>query len=307
MINIALYITAVFIWGASWIAIHWQGGDVSALVSVFYRFLIAAMFFLPGLFLLSVLKKKKWQLTTRHDHAFFCLQGLCLFSLNFICFYMASDYIVSGLIAVVFAMATLFNAVNQWIFWRKKPSMSIYIASVLGLLGLVLLLWHQLLSAQNFQNVIYGVLLSMTGTYLFSLGNMISMRHTREGVQVWTSNAYGMIYGVGILFLVIQLLGVEWRWDSRPIYVGSLFYLAILGSIVGFTVYLSLVARIGANKAAYTTVLFPVVALTISTFAEGYQWDVFAVAGLLLVMLGGVISARGEQLKLMWVGWRGSR
>jgi drug/metabolite transporter (DMT)-like permease len=306
--NVLLYAATVLIWGTTWIAIYWQVGDVAALVSVFYRFAIAAALFLPLLMLLGVFNKTKLngangtivQRTNRRDHLFFFLQGLCLFSVNFICFYTASQYIISGLVAVIFAMATLFNAFNQWIIWRKKPSLSIYIASLLGLSGLVLLFWQQLISTANVEHIIYGILFSAAGTYCFSLGNMISVRHSQNGIKPWTSNAYGMIYGVGILLVAIQLFGVEWSWDSRPIYIGSLLYLAIPGSIIGFTVYLALVARIGANKAAYTTVLFPVVALTISTFVEGYQWDVMAVMGLVLVMTGVMVSSRGEKL-LQWL------
>ena len=294
--NILLYIATVLIWGTTWIAIYWQAGDVATLVSVFYRFAIAAALFLPLLMLLGKFTKIKMQQTNKRDHLFFFLQGLCLFSVNFIFFYTASQYIISGLVAVIFAMATLFNVFNQWLIWRKKPPLSIYIASLLGLSGLVLLFWQQLTSAANVEHIFYGILFSVAGTYCFSLGNMISMRHSQNGIKPWTSNAYGMIYGVGILLVAIQLFGVEWSWDSRPIYIGSLFYLAIPGSIIGFTVYLALVARIGANKAAYTTVLFPLVALTISTVVEGYQWDLLAFMGLALVVSGVIISSRGEQL-----------
>lgn len=298
--NILLYIATVLIWGTTWIAIYWQAGDVATLVSVFYRFAIAAALFLPLLMLLGKFTKIKMQQTNKRDHLFFFLQGLCLFSVNFICFYTASQYIISGLVAVIFAMATLFNVFNQWLIWRKKPPLSIYIASLLGLSGLVLLFWQQLTSTANVEHILYGILFSVAGTYCFSLGNMISMRHSQNGIKPWTSNAYGMIYGVGILLVAIQLFDVEWGWDNRPIYLGSLLYLAIPGSIIGFTVYLALVARIGANKAAYTTVLFPVVALTISTFVEGYQWDVMAVMGLVLVMTGVIMSSRGEKL-LRWL------
>jgi len=294
--NILLYIATVLIWGTTWIAIYWQAGDVATLVSVFYRFAIAAALFLPLLMLLGKFTKIKMQQTNKRDHLFFFLQGLCLFSVNFIFFYTASQYIISGLVAVIFAMATLFNVFNQWLIWRKKPPLSIYIASLLGLSGLVLLFWQQLTSTANVEHILYGILFSVAGTYCFSLGNMISMRHSQNGIKPWTSNAYGMIYGVGILLVAIQLFGVEWSWDSRPIYIGSLFYLAIPGSIIGFTVYLALVARIGANKAAYTTVLFPLVALTISTVVEGYQWDLLAFMGLALVVSGVIISSRGEQL-----------
>lgn len=314
--NILLYISTVLIWGTTWIAINWQIGEVAAIVSVFYRFLIAGAVFFLLLFLLAVLKNKKvtqpnhqsipllsFFITNKQDHLFFFLQGLFLFSVNFICFYTASQYIISGLMAVIFAMATLFNAFNQWLIWRKKPSLSIYVASLFGLSGLVLLFWQQLQIAQSLEHVLYGILFSAAGTYCFSLGNMVSVRHSNKGIKPWTSNAYGMFYGVVILWLAIQLFGVEWQWDDRPIYTASLLYLAIPGSIIGFTTYLLLVARIGANQAAYTTVLFPLVALSISTVLEGYEWDILALTGLIFLMVGVVMSSRGDRLLLWFRGF----
>lgn len=262
---------------------------------MFYRFAIAAVLFLPALTLLG-----KLQSTNRRDHFFFLLQGVFLFSVNFIFFYTASQYIISGLISVIFALATLFNAANQWFIWRNKPSTSIYLAGVLGLAGLILLFWQQLHAEQNVKDLLYGIAFSAAGTYCFSLGNMISVRHSKNGIKPWTSNAYGMIYGAAVLLACIVLSGAEWRWDSRPLYIGSLLYLAIPGSIIGFTVYLALVARIGANQAAYTTVLFPIVALSISIFVEGYTLDFMAAIGLVLVMTGVLVSSRGAQL-LRWL------
>jgi drug/metabolite transporter (DMT)-like permease len=143
-------------------------------------------------------------------------------------------------------------------------------------------------------------MLTMVGTYFFSLGNMVSVRNSRAGVKPWTSNAYGMIYGAILLGIIILVLDVPLAWDDRLIYSLSLAYLVVPGTIIGFTVYLVLVARIGADQAAYTTVLFPIVALTISTFLEGYQWSLMAAIGLIMVMLGVLVSSRSGQLVLLW-------
>jgi drug/metabolite transporter (DMT)-like permease len=289
--NYILYLSTVLIWGTTWIAIHWQLGSVEAFASIFYRFAIAGALFLPLMIIF-----KQLQPTRRRDHFFFLLQGACLFSMNYICMYIASDYIISGLMSVVFALAALFNAFNQWLIWRKKPSQSIYLASVLGVTGLVLLFWPQLQLEQDIERVFYGLVLTAVGTYFFSLGNMVSVRNSHQGIKPWTSNAYSMIYGAALMWLIVQAFDIPLGWDNSPLYVGSLIYLAVPGTMIGFTVYLVLVARIGADKAAYTSVLFPVVALTISTFVEAYQWSVMAVLGLALVMLGVLISSRGQPL-----------
>lgn len=297
--NVVLYLSTIIIWGTTWIAIYWQLGSVDVVVSIFYRFAIAGALFLPLLAVLGKLQKTK-----RRDHVFFVLQGACLFSLNYAFMYNAGHHIITGLMSVIFAMVTLFNAFNQWMIWRNKPSASIYMAGVFGVLGLVLLFWQELNASHDIEETLLGIVLALAGTYFFSLGNMVSVRNSQQGITPWTSNAYGMVYGALILFLGMQLWGIPLQWDHHPYYIASLLFLAIPGSIIAFTCYLVLIARIGANKAAYTTVLFPVVALTISTFVEGYHWDVFSVIGLLLVMLGGVISTRGEQLKLMLISWK---
>ncbi|MFT5116492.1 MAG: drug/metabolite transporter (DMT)-like permease [Kiritimatiellia bacterium] len=289
--NVGLYLATVLIWGTTWIAIHLQLGSVEAFASIFYRFAIAGALFLPLMIIF-----KRLQPTCRRDHFFFLLQGACLFSMNYVCMYTASGYIISGLMSVVFAFAALFNAFNQWLIWRKKPSKSIYVASVLGVVGLALLFWPQLQIEQDIERVLYGLLLTAVGTYFFSLGNMVSVRNSHQGIKPWTSNAYSMIYGAVLMGLIVLALDIPLGWDSSSTYVGSLIYLVVPGTMIGFTIYLVLVARIGADKAAYTTVLFPIVALTISTFVEAYQWSVMAVLGLVLVMLGVLMSSRGPQL-----------
>ncbi len=88
------------------------------------------------------------------------------------------------------------------------------------------------------------------------------------------------------------MAGVSPAFDPSPTYVGAWLYLAIAGSVVGFTAYLMLVGRLGPERAAYCTVLFPLVALSISSVVEGYRFTPPAIAGLLLVMAGNVLIFR---------------
>lgn len=279
--NAFLYLNTVLIWGSTWIAIHWQAGDVPVLASVFYRFAIAGVVLLPLLYLF-----RRVQTTTRADHGFMLLQGVCLFSMNFVCFYIASHTIASGLLSVIFSAATLFNAMNSRFFWGERPSSEVFFAGILGVFGLCLMFWPELSHSGFDVSDLKGIGLGLLGTYLFSLGNMISLRHSKRGLKPLTSNGYAMIYGALFLAGLIWITGTPLIWDSSSRYVWSLLYLAMIGTVVGFTAYLSLVGRIGANKAAYATVMFPVVALSLSTVFEGYVWSLSSVVGLLLVLLG---------------------
>lgn len=137
-----------------------------------------------------------------------------------------------------------------------------------------------------------GIGLALLGTLCFSAGNMLSSLQQKAGLKPLTTNAWGMLYGAMMLVVICLASGTPFHFEWNTRYIGSLLYLAIPGSVIGFTAYLTLVGRMGPERAAYCTVLFPVVALNISVFVEGYQWTPPALFGLLLVMLGNVLVFR---------------
>lgn len=283
--TVFLYVVSVLVWGTSWLAITFQNGPVDSLISIFYRFALASLLLLPFLYFTRRLQKARCI-----DHVWFFLQGCCLFCLNFICFYHASKYMASGLLSIVFSAAIFYNAINSRIFWGVKPSKSIYGAGVLGVIGLTLLFWQELRQTSASHELLLGIGLAALGTFGFSLGNMITVRHKKNDINPLTSTAYGMTYGALLLLLIVVVTQTPIVWDSRPSYLYSLVYLAVFASIVGFTAYLSLVNRIGANQAAYATVVFPVIALGLSSIYEDYTWGVMNGLGLVLVLLGNAVA-----------------
>lgn len=287
-----LYLVTVLVWGSTWLAIYFQLGDVPVTVSVFYRFGLAAAILLPLMWCSGKLQK-----VDRSDHLFLVFQGACLFSFNFICFYTATQYVTSGLVAVVFSLATLFNAINNRFFWRETIPLRVLVAGGLGTCGLILLFMPELLGHGDSDSMpidtLKGLGLAVVGTYFFSLGNMVSKRHSLKGIKPITTNAYAMTYGTVILALVLAITAQPLVLDTRPTYLVALVYLSVIGSIVGFTTYLTLVARLGANKAAYATVMFPVVALMLSSWFEDYHWQVSSFIGLGLTMAGNIVINGG--------------
>ncbi|MFA1237726.1 DMT family transporter [Serratia odorifera] len=283
--NALLYLAVVLIWGTTWIAITLQQeGSVAIALSISYRFLLAALTMWAALLLLRRLRS-----ISVRDHLFCLLQGGCVFGFNFYCFYQAAGYISSGLASVIFSMAVLFNALNSMIFFRQRPSATLLPAALLGLTGIIALFWHDLAANQMAPELLKGIGLSALGTYGFSLGNMISSRHQRRGLDILSTNTYAMTYGALLMGAVAVAQGssLQISWDIR--YLASLFYLAIFGSVIAFAAYFSLLGRIGSGAAAYSTLLFPLVALTISTLYEGYQWRPNAVFGLCLILLGNLV------------------
>ncbi|WP_395488998.1 DMT family transporter [Cedecea davisae] len=294
--NALLYILVVVIWGTTWIAIYMQQGVVSVPVSIFWRFAVAAAVMLVTLLALGRLKR-----IALKDHLFCVLQGACVFGFNFFCFYHAAAYISSGLESVIFSMAVLFNAFNNMLFFRKKPSPRVLPAAALGIAGIIALFWHDLVATQLAPSLLIGIGLSALGTFGFSLGNMISARHQSRGLETLSTNTYAMFYGTAIMGLVALASGESFMPDFSVRYIGSLLYLAIFGSVIAFGAYFTLVGRIGASQAAYSTLLFPLVALSLSTVYEGYVWHVNAVLGLVMILVGNLVMfAKPEQ----WLPWR---
>lgn len=283
--NIFLYLLTVLIWGTTWIAITFQIGVVPAPVSIAYRFWLAAAVLMG--FLLAT--RKPWW-PPRQAWRYLFAQGLALFCLNFLCFYYASQWITSGLEAVVFSTAPIWNAINGRIFLGRPIRRQVMMGALLGLTGIVLLFSPQMAGHWNDSKVMMGLALTLGGTLCFSCGNLLSSRMQSLGLTPWLTNTWAMLIGSTTLGVAALALGMPFALEPSTRYVGALLYLAIPGSVIGFTAYLLLVGRIGPDRAAYSTVLFPIVALTISTIYEGYHWTPTALAGLVLVLAGNLLA-----------------
>lgn len=283
--NIFLYFLTVVIWGTTWIAIKFQLGVVAAPVSIAYRFWIAAAVLF--LFLLAT-RKPIWP--PRQAWRYLVAQGIALFCCNFLCFYYASQYVSSGLLAVVFSTAPIWNAINGRLFMGRPIRQPVVAGALLGLAGIGMLFLPQMQGHWNDSGLLLGLGLTLMGTLCFSAGNLLSSRMQSLGLTPWLTNTWAMLIGSTILGVGALALGMPFTFEPTMRYAASLLYLAIPGSVIGFTAYLLLVGRIGPDRAAYSTVLFPVVALTLSTVYESYQWSALAFAGLLLVLGGNVMA-----------------
>ena len=276
-----LYGSTVIIWGTTWLAIKFQLGSVDPMVSVLYRFIVAALM----LFLYCKLRGLKMRFRPR-DHIFMALQGLVLFSVNYWLIYLAEVHLTSGLVAVIFSSIVFMNMVNGAVLLGSPIRSTVVLGGAIGVLGIVLVFWPQLISFSLSDKSALGLLLSVVSTFMASLGNIISARHQQNNLPVIQTNAYGMAYGAGIIGVLSVASGKTFSFEMTLPYVGSLFYLSLFGTVIAFGCYLKLIGKIGANRAAYATMLFPIVALGISTFYEGYQWAPHNVIGMGVVLIG---------------------
>jgi drug/metabolite transporter (DMT)-like permease len=279
-----LYVVTVLIWGASWYAMELQlvlPGELA----IAYRFVLAAAL-LVGYCLVTGRSLR----FSRRDHLFMALQGFFLFCINYILFYWAAAYLVSGLLAVCFSTITVMNMANGALLFRQRVEPKVAFAALLGLVGIGLVFWPELAKVDLSRAAAIGLGMSVVATYAASLGNMVTVRHSRACIPVVQANAVGMSYGALFTLVIVLARGIPFDFVWTAPYLGSLVYLAVFASVIGFGSYLTLVQRIGADRAAYSGVLFPVVALGVSTFLENYRWTTPAIMGVLLVLAGNLLA-----------------
>jgi drug/metabolite transporter (DMT)-like permease len=290
MKNLFFYIITVLIWGSTWIGIKLQLGIVDPMVSVGYRFALAAL-----LLLLWCRLRNLPMLFTRKDHLFIALQGTFLFCFNYLLFYLAELHLTSGLAAVIFSTILLMNMINGAIFLKTPLDIRVIAGGILGLSGIVLVFLPELTSFSFSSDKVRGILLCILATYLASVGNILSARNQKKHLPIIQTNGFGMAYGAVIMLALAFFTGKTFQFVQTFEYLGSLIYLSIFGTIIAFGCYLALIGNIGADRAAYATLLFPLVALAISTFWEGYKWTGSALFGVGLILCGNLLMIQRKK------------
>lgn len=290
MDNRVLYLITVLIWGSTWLAIEFQLGSVAPEVSIVYRYALAA------LLLFGWCRARGLRLNfDRRAHARFALLGLLLFCLNYILTYYAQVYITSALSAIAFSTMLWMNIANARLFFGTRAGARVLLGSVLGIGGILALFLPEVRSLSFTDATLFGAALSVSGAFVASLGNMASQSAQRVGLPIVQSNAWGMFYGALFTGLIALVQGETFNFDWSFAYLGSLAYLAVFGSIVAFGSYLTLLGRIGAHRAGYAVVMFPVVALLLSFFFEGLTLTANILVGVALVMAGNVLILQGDR------------
>jgi len=289
-LDYALYTVSVLVWGLSWIALHYQVGQVAPAVSIVWRFAVAS-----PLMLAFAAWRGERLLFRLAEHRYFLALGAAIFSTNFALFYYAGAHIASGLLSIVFSLASIGNVALASLIFGARIERRVLIGAALGVIGVVLMFYPELGGMRLEAGALLGLALSLAGTLSFCLGNMLSVAAQRKGLPVFATIGWSMAYGVAIMSLFALVRGDRFAIEWSATYLGGLLYLSVLGSVVAFGVYFTLLGRIGAARAGYTTVMYPVVALVVSTFAENYRWSVLAVAGLAAVLSGNLLVLRAPK------------
>jgi drug/metabolite transporter (DMT)-like permease len=284
---LALFVSCVAIWGTTWFAIIYQLGVVPPEQSVGYRFLLA------GVAMLTYCRFRGLTLTfTRTEHLRFGLQGLAMFCASYILVYHAERHIVSGLVAVGYSAMPLLNMLGLRAVFGTPFSRQVALGGGLGVLGIVLIYGSEFMKLTGDPGTVLGLTLAVLSVLASCWGSMVATSNQKRALPIWQTMAFGMMYGGLAALLFALATGQNLVWDSRPMYLATLIYLAIFGSILAFGGYLVLLGQWGAARASYIGVMVPVVALMISAAFENFVWQPTTFLGVLVSIIGNVIILR---------------
>jgi len=284
MNNYILFLVTLFCWSPTWYVIKFQLGYVDPLVSVFYRFLIAAII----IFVYLIYKKKNLKFSL-NQHAWFLFFGICLYSLNYVFFYLSNTYLISAFPAVVFSTVVIMNILGEGFYFKKKPSLKTLLGATIGMIGIMIIFNEEIFNFSLANGTHVGLFLALLGTFCASTGNMVHQRNLNNNFPLIPTLAYAMLYGSLVTLLITQIKGTELLFEYSFSYIASLAYLSIVGSIFAFIFYLRLLEKVGAGRAGYVGVVMPVLALLISTVFENLEWQQNLIIGLPILIIGAVL------------------
>ncbi len=279
------------IWGSTWIVIRDQLGVVPPSWSVTYRFVIGGV----AMLVWAVWRGDRIRLDAG-GLAFATALGLAQFCLNFNFVYRAEQHITSGLVALMYALLIVPNALLARIFLGQRMGRQLLAGSGIALAGIALLFLHEAREhPDSAAAVLVGLGIALAGVFSASVANVMQATPTAK--------RYPMVPVLGIAMLIGAAIDAGWAgattggpmFDWRWSYVAGLFYLGIVASAVAFTLYFGLIRVIGPAKAAYNGVLVPVIAMLLSTLFEGYRWSLLPAGGAVLALAGLVVALRARR------------
>ena len=285
--TLQLFSICVLIWGSTWMAITFQLGAVAPEMSVGYRFLLAS----AALF--AYCRWRGLPLAFRfRQHLDFALFGTCMFCLGYILVYYAETQLVSGLVAVGYSLSPMFNMLAARVCFGTPMSRRVAFAALFGVAGISCIFWPEFGHLSASRSAAWGALLTLLSVLFSSAGSMAALRNQKRGYSTWSSMAWGMLYGGALALAIGVASGRPLAFGPDLGYLLSLLYLALLGSVVTFACYITLIGRIGAARAAYVGVMVPIVALAMSFLFEKFAWGWLTSAGVALSVTGNVLMLR---------------
>ena len=256
---------------------------------MFYRFLLASVL----LFAYCRIRRLPLRYTAR-EHAWIALLGVLMFSVSYIFVYYAEEHVVSGLVAVGYSASPLLGMLGMRLFFGTPMTQRILAGSLLGIVGIALVFLPEFERTHE-GNAALGAIFTALAVIVSTLGSMVAHRNQQHHLPLWQSMAWGMLYGALFSLLVTAVTRQPLEFELTAPYVLSLLYLSILGSVIAFAGYLTLLKRIGAARSGYIGVMVPIVALVISAAFEKFEWHALTWVGIAISVLGNVVILREKR------------
>jgi drug/metabolite transporter (DMT)-like permease len=281
------FLLITLIWSSTWIVIKGQLGLVPPVWSVSYRFLIA------GAAMLAIARFGGSSLAIGRGHKLAALLGLLQFVLNYNLVYASELYITSGLAAVVFALLVVPNALLAWLFFGQKVSGRFLLGALVAMAGVGLLFLQEIRhSPTPAGDVLAGLGLVLIAVLAASASNVMQLADGVRSRPIAPMLGWAMLYGAlmdaAFAWATVGPPVIEYSW----VYWLGLVYLGVIASALAFWLYYRIIRQIGPARAAWSSVLIPILAMALSTLFEGYRWSALAIGGGLLAIAGLLIALR---------------
>ena len=279
------------IWGSTWLVIRDQISVVPPSWSVAYRFGVAGV----AMVAVALLRRERLALDARGWGIAIAL-GVTQFVLNYDFVYRAEQHLTSGLVAVIFALLLVPNALLGRVFLGQRLGRQLLAGSAVAMAGVALLVLHEFRAdPHGVRDAWIGVALTLAAILAASVANVLQAGERARPYPMIPLLAVSMLIGTAIdAALAWTISGppvIEPRWG----YLAGILYLGLFGSAIAFTLYFQILRTIGPAKPAYSSVITPAIAMILSTVFEGYRWTSLAVAGAVLTAAGLVIALRARR------------
>jgi drug/metabolite transporter (DMT)-like permease len=277
----SLYALNVLIWSSTWVAIKIGLEDVPPLLGAGIRFALAG----AGLLLLA----RALGRPLKTDAALAAVLALLPFAAAYGLIYWGEQYVPSGLAAVLFGVMPLYSATIASVALADEPLRARLIAGIAVAIGGLAIAFGESLALGDAEWALLAATACAIAPLCAAIGN-VSIKRRGQALDAIVLNAWAMLGG-GALLLITSAPLEDWTeaaWTAQSL--GSIAYLAAIGSAVPFVTLTILLRQLPAVTVSYITLLLPFGALAFGAALYDERVTLAAVGGATLVATGLLIA-----------------